>query len=387
MIERLFTNALLPDGTEADLAVSAGRFAAIGRDLAAPETVERVDLGGRLVLPGFVDGHIHLDKSFFGEPWQPHRPAATLRERLAVEKAMLADVRPARVRADVLIAQAASLGTVAMRSHVDVDATTGLSHLHAVMAARENWRDRVDIELVAFPQAGILTCPGTADILDAAIREGAEVVGGIDPEGMDGDSDGHLDVVFGIAERRGAKIDIHLHEAGLPGVAQLHRVAARTLALGLGGRVTVSHAYALGDVDEPTLDGVARALSDAGVSIMTNAPGDRAFPPILRLREHGVRVFAGNDNIRDAWWPYGNGDMLQRAMLIGYRSGFYSDEQLGVALAMATTESARALGREGRGVEVGAEANFVALAAPNAAAAVAAPPSGRSVFRRGVALA
>lgn len=387
MIERLFTNALLPDGSAADLAVSDGRFTAIGRDLAAPETVERVDLGGRLVLPGFVDGHIHLDKSFFGEPWQPHRPAASLRERLAVEKAMLADVRPARVRADVLIAQAASLGTVAMRSHVDVDATTGLSHLHAVMAARENWRDRVDIEVVAFPQAGILTCPGTADILDAAIREGAEVVGGIDPEGMDGDSDGHLDVVFGIAERRGAKIDIHLHEAGLPGVAQLHRIAARTLALGLGGRVTVSHAYALGDVDEPTLDGVARALSDAGVSIMTNAPGDRAFPSILRLREHGVRVFAGNDNIRDAWWPYGNGDMLQRAMLIGYRSGFYSDQELGVALAMATTESARALGREGRGVEVGAEANFVALAAPNAAAAVAAPPSGRSVFRRGVALA
>lgn len=387
MIERLFTNALLPDGSAADLAVSAGRFAAIGRGLAAPETVERVDLGGRLVLPGFVDGHIHLDKSFFGEPWQPHRPAASLRERLAVEKAMLADVRPARVRADVLIAQAASLGTVAMRSHVDVDATTGLSRLHAVMAARENWRDRVDIELVAFPQAGILTCPGTADILDAAIREGAEVVGGIDPEGMDGDSEGHLDVVFDIAERRGAKIDIHLHEAGLPGVAQLHRIAARTLALGLGGRVTVSHAYALGDVDEPTLDGVARALADAGVSIMTNAPGDRAFPPILRLREHGVRVFAGNDNIRDAWWPYGNGDMLQRAMLIGYRSGFYSDEHLGVALAMATTESARALGREGRGVEVGAEASFVALAAPSAAAAVAAPPSGRAVFRRGVALA
>ncbi|WP_313436261.1 amidohydrolase family protein [Novosphingobium sp.] len=387
MIERLFTNALLPDGSAADLAVSDGRFTAIGPDLAAPETVERVDLGGQLVLPGFVDGHIHLDKSFFGEPWQPHRPAASLRERLAVEKAMLADVRPARVRADVLIAQTASLGTVAMRSHVDVDATTGLSHLHAVMAARENWRDRVDIELVAFPQAGILTCPGTADILDAAIREGAEVVGGIDPEGMDGDSKGHLEVVFGIAERRGAKIDIHLHEAGLPGVAQLHRIAARTLALGLGGRVTVSHAYALGDVDEPTLDGVARALADAGVSIMTNAPGDRAFPPILRLREYGVRVFAGNDNIRDAWWPYGNGDMLQRAMLIGYRSGFYNDEELGVALAMATTESARALGREGRGVEVDAEASFVALAAPNAAAAVAAPPSGRTVFRRGVALA
>jgi cytosine deaminase len=385
MIERLFTNALLPDGSAADLAVEDGRFAAIGCDLDADETAERIDLGGRLVLPGFVDGHIHLDKSFFGEPWQPHRPAASLRERLAVEKAMLADVRPAAVRAEVLICQAASLGTVAMRSHVDVDATTGLSHLHAVMAARETWRDRMDIELVAFPQAGILTCPGTADILDAAIREGAEVVGGIDPEGMDGDSDSHLDVVFGIAERRGAKIDIHLHEAGLPGIAQLHRIAARTLALGLGGRVTVSHAYALGDVEQPVLDTVARALADAGVAIMTNAPGDRAFPPVLRLREHGVRVFAGNDNIRDAWWPYGNGDMLQRAMLIGYRSGFYSDEHLAVALAMATTESAQALGLEGRGLEVGALANFVALPAANAAAAVAAPPSERLVFRRGAA--
>ncbi|WP_231635690.1 hypothetical protein [Novosphingobium sp. ST904] len=136
-------------------------------------------------MPGFVDGHIHLDKSFFGETWQPHRPAASLRERLAVEKAMLADVRPVTVRADVLIGQAASLGTVAMRSHVDVDATTGLSHLHAVMAAREKWRGRMDIELVAFPQAGILTCPGTAEVLDAAIREGAEVIGGIDPLGMD----------------------------------------------------------------------------------------------------------------------------------------------------------------------------------------------------------
>ncbi|MGO4167318.1 amidohydrolase family protein [Novosphingobium sp. YAF33] len=383
MIEQLFTGALLPDGSLADLAVSGGRFVAIGPDLAADDTAGRVDLGGHLVLPGFVDGHIHLDKSFFGEPWQPHRPAASLRERLAVEKAMLADVRPAAVRADVLIGQAASLGTVAMRSHVDVDATTGLSHLHAVMAAREKWRGQMDIELVAFPQAGIVTCPGTADILDAAIREGAEVVGGIDPEGMDGDSEAHLGIVFGLAERRGAKIDIHLHEAGLPGVEQLHRIAARTRALGLGGRVTVSHAYALGDVELPVLDTIARALADAGVAIMTNAPGDRAFPPILRLREHGVRVFAGNDNIRDAWWPYGNGDMLQRAMLIGYRSGFYRDEDLGVALAMATTEAAVSLGLEGRGLQVGAEASFVALPAVSAAAAVAAPPSERRVFRHG----
>lgn len=383
MIERLFTNALLPDGSPADLAVSAGRFVAIGPAITASEGTEIVDLGGQLVLPAFVDGHIHLDKSFLGEPWQPHRPAANLQERLAVEKALLAEVRPPEVRADALIAQALRWGTIAMRSHVDVDATTGLSHLHAVMTAREKWRNLVDIELVAFPQAGILASPGTAEILEAAIREGAEVIGGIDPEGMDGNSEGHLNVVFGIAERYGAKIDIHLHEAGLPGVEQLHRIAARTLALGLNGRVAVSHAYALGDVEQPVLDKAARALADAGVAIMTNAPGDRAFPPVLRLREHGVRVFAGNDNIRDAWWPYGNGDMLQRAMLIGYRSGFYHDQDLNLALAMATTEAAQALGFEGHGLAIGAEASFVALPAANAAAAVAAPPTERKVVRRG----
>lgn len=383
MIDSLFTNAVLPDGRSVDLGVRDGRIAAIELNLPRDMATETVDLGGRLILPGFVDGHIHLDKSFVGEPWQPHRPAESLRERLAAEKALLAGMRPTAERADALIAQVVAFGTVAMRSHVDVDATTGLSHLHAVMEAREKWRELLDIQLVAFPQAGILTCPGTVDVLEAAIDEGVEVVGGIDPEGMDGDSDGHLDVVFGLADRRGARIDIHLHEGGLGGIAQLHRIAARAKALGLAGRVVVSHAYALGDVDGSALDDIARALADAGVAIMTNAPGDRTFPPVLRLREHGVRVFTGNDNIRDAWWPYGNGDMLQRAMLIGYRSGFYRDEELAVALAMATGEAARAIGLEPPRLEVGRPASFVALGADTLPAAVAAPPADRVVVLRG----
>lgn len=154
----------------------------------------------------------------------------------------------------------------------------------------------------------------------------------------------------------------------------------------MAGRVVISHAYALGDVPDDVVDSTARALADAGVAIMTNAPGDRAFPPILRLRAAGVRVFAGNDNIRDAWWPYGNGDMLQRAMLIGYRSGFHTDAHLEIALAMATTEAAAAIGREGHGLLPGARADFVAIRAPNAAAAVAAPPTERLVVRNGISL-
>jgi cytosine deaminase len=363
--------------------VRDGRILALGAEPPVLGAAQVTDLRGHLVLPGFVDGHFHLDKSFVGDRWRPHRPADSLRERLAIEKEELAAAPPIEGRADALIAQAAAFGTVAMRCHVDVDATTGLANLHAVMAAREKWRGIVDIELVAFPQAGVMSCPGTPQWLEAAVREGAGVVGGIDPSTLDGDAEGQLDCVFGIAERLGAKIDIHLHEPGEQGVAQIARIAARAQALGLAGRVAISHAYALGDVGQGALQDVARKLADAGVAIMTNAPGDRAFPPVLALRAAGVRVFTGNDNIQDCWWPYGNGDMLQRAMLIGYRSGFYTDDDLLTALHMASHAGAAVLGLGGYGLQVGNEATFVVLPVPNGAAAVAAVPSQRALFRKG----
>ena len=290
MTDRIYLNAVDADGNALALAVRDGRILAIGAEPPELPQAQVTDLRGHLVLPGFVDGHIHLDKSFVGDRWHPHRPAATLRERLAIEKSELAVAPPIEARADALIAQAAAFGTVAMRSHVDVDASTGLENLHAVMAAREKWRGIVDIQLAAFPQAGVMSCPGTAQLLEAAVREGAEVVGGIDPSTLDGDAEGQLDCIFGIADRLGARLDIHLHEPGMAGVEQIGRIAARTRALGLAGRVAISHAYALGDVDARAQDEAARKLADAGVAIMTNAPGDRAFPPVLRLRAAGVRL-------------------------------------------------------------------------------------------------
>lgn len=383
MIERVFINAAAADGSKQHIAVAQGRIVSMGPELPAIETADVVDLQGWVVLPGFVDGHIHLDKSFLGDHWHSHQPASSLRERLAIEKRALAQARPIAERAEALLAQAAAFGTVAMRSHVDVDATTGLTNLHAIMQVRERWRDRMHIELVAFPQAGVMSCPGTVQVLDAAARDGVDVVGGIDPSTLDGDADGQLDAVFGIAEKHGVKIDIHLHEPGMQGIEQLHRIVARTRAAGLSGRVAVSHAYSLGDVPMDVLDRIAAALADAGVAIMTNAPGNRAFPPVLRLREAGVNVFSGNDNIQDAWWPYGSGDMLQRAMLVGYRSGFYTDEALHTALHMVSFAGATVLGLSGYGLAVGSDATFVAVKAPNAAAAVASAPAERRVIRQG----
>lgn len=378
---RLFRNAHLPDGRCLDLKVCDGVFADAADQAAVTEVV---DLTGFTVLPAFVEGHIHLDKSFVGDVWHPHVPAETLPERLAIEKGLLANALPVIDRAEALLAQAHGLGTVAMRSHVDIDPVIGLANLHAVVTACERWHGRVNVQLVAFPQAGILASPGTADLLDAAMGEGATVVGGLDPSTFDGDPDAHLDVVFGVAARHGAPVDIHLHEPGACGINQLRRIAARTSATGMSGKVTVSHAYALGEIDRDEMLRTADVLADAGVSIMTNAPGNRPFPPIMALRKAGVRIFAGNDNVRDAWWPYGDADMLRRANMIGYRSGFWTDADLSVALEMATTVAADVLGLTDYGIAPGKEATFVIVDTDKAVAAVAAPPDRRRLVQRGV---
>jgi cytosine/adenosine deaminase-related metal-dependent hydrolase len=148
-----------------------------------------------------------------------------------------------------------------------------------------------------------------------------------------------------------AWLDIHLHEPGETGLAQLLRIAARTRAAGLQGRVAVSHAYAGRRAAGARCRWAKRW--PRRVAIMSNAPGDHPFPPLRALHDAGVRVFAGNDNIRDCWWPYGNGDLLQRAMLLGYRSGFYTDADLMLALDMVTTHAAQVIGLPQHGIAEG----------------------------------
>ncbi|MFD8598363.1 amidohydrolase family protein [Kitasatospora sp. NPDC059646] len=386
---QLLLDAALPDGTRADLRIDGGRITAItpvppGRERTAAGPGAR-NLDGALLLPALVDGHAHLDKTFLGAPWQPHRETADLRARIAAERQLrreVAGLLPVADRAEALARRMAVLGTGHVRSHVDVDPDTGLDHLYAVLEARDRVRELIDVQLVAFPQSGVVAEPGVARLLDAALREGAELIGGLDPFGFDGDADGQLDVVFGLAERHGAGVDIHLHDGGAPGAAQLRAIADRTAALGLAGRVAVSHAYCLGQLDGRALESTARALADAGVAVMTNGPA-RSMPPVKRLHELGVLVFAGSDNIRDAWWPYGTGDMLERATIIGLQGDLMTDQDLELAADLATAHAARALGLADYGIAVGGRADLVAVAARSVPEAVAAHPERLLVLHRG----
>jgi cytosine deaminase len=215
------------------------------------------------------------------------------------------------------------------------------------------------------------------------MREGADLVGGLDPAGIDEDVNGHLDAVFAIAERRGAGIDIHLHDPGPLGCFELRQIAARALAAGLAGRVAVSHAYALGGVDEEELNRTLEALARADVAIMTNGPGPVPMPPVRKLVAAGVRVFSGSDNIRDAWSPYGNGDMLERATWIGYRQGMSADSDLELAFDLGNGRSAQVLGLADHGLRIGAAADLVAIPSGSIAEAVASHPPRAMVMKRG----
>ncbi|NKC32672.1 amidohydrolase [Falsiroseomonas selenitidurans] len=344
--------------------------------------------GGRLVLPGLVDGHIHLDKTFLGLPWQPHRPDDSVAGRIALEKAQLAAIaEPMALRARRLVDHVAARGTTMLRSHVDVDRDGGLAGLVALLELREAVAHLVGIQIVAFPQCGVLA---HAEVLAAAVAAGADVVGGLDPAGIDEDIEAQLAIVFGIAERHGVPVDIHLHDPGELGAFELRRIAARTRAAGMQGRVVVSHAFALGQVEDRTLGRTAAALAEADVAIMTNGPGPEAMPPVKRLVAEGVSVFVGSDNIRDAWSPYGDGDMLARARLVGYRAGLLTDAELHLALDLVTSAPARAMGLPRPMLAEGAAADLVLVAATQVPEAIAtAPPralvvkAGRIVARAG----
>ena len=382
----LLTAARLADGRSVDVTVADGTISAVAPAGQQPRAsgAAVLDCAGALLVPSFVEGHIHLDKTLLGLPLIPHRPGRSVADRIRTEKELRASLDASiEQRGGRLVEQVAAFGTGALRTHVDIDTEIGLAGLEAVLRLKEAYRDLVDMEIVAFPQSGILRDPGTVDLLAAAIDAGADLVGGLDPAGIDLDIEGHLDAVFGLAIRKGKGIDIHLHDPGPLGAFELRTIAARTAAAGLQGKVVVSHAYGLGAIDDADFGRTAEALARADVAIMTNAPGVGPMPPVLRLAAAGVTVFAGSDNIRDAWWPYGDGDMLDRAATIGYRQGFFTNEDLAHAFAMVTDIPARVLGQDRYGIAPGRVADLVLLSSGSVAEAVLDHPRRRTVLKRG----
>ena len=335
---------------------------------------------GWVALSPLVDAHVHLDKTLFGSPWVPHRGSGTVADRVRVEEQTLAGHPDSvSIRGARLLERLSSRGVTALRSHIDITEVTGLRHLEEVLALREQWSDRLSMDVVAFPQRGILRQDTVAGLLRDAMAAGADTVGGLDPTDFDGELSGHLDVVFGLAAETGSRVDIHLHEPGATGDAALAAIADRTTDLGLAGRVVVSHAFCLADLAPSALTVTADLLASAGVGIHTSLPQLGVIPPVPTLLAAGVNVAVVSDNIRDSWSPYGKGDPLERACLAGYLFGWNTDDGLERALSLVTSAPSHSLGLR----PVDPTLDYVLVRAGSTGEAIVDQPEARIVVRGG----
>lgn len=388
----LIRNVRTDAGGPLDVLVEKGCIARIGPSIDTQDDCIVEDGVGMLMLPGLVEGHTHLDKTHWGLPWYRNAVAPRLIDRIENERHWRATSGHDAGAQSLALARAfLAAGTTRLRTHVDIDTDAGLRHLHGVLATRKTLRGQMEIQIVAFPQSGVLKRPGTAALLADALSAGADLAGGLDPCAIEGDAVEALDLLFGLADRHGCGLDIHLHERSTMGAYSLDLILERTAALRMQGKVVISHGFCLGDLAERERDALLARMASLDVALMTSAPASVAVPSVLACRAAGVTVFGGNDGIRDTWTPYGKPDMLERAMLIGLRNDFRRDDDLEVALDCVTHSAARGCGFADYGLLPGSRADLVLVDAQTSAEAVVARPvrklvvaGGRVVARDGL---
>ncbi len=391
----LVTNVRPWGAAATDLLITEGRIAALSAPgEAVGAGIDHVDGRGLLALPGLINAHAHVDKSWWGLPWVSYGGEPTTQGRIAHERAERDrhGIPSAGISVAVL-REFLRNGTTAARSHVDVDLGLGLRGLAAVREAAQELGGAVQVEIVAFPQDGVVRRPGVLDLLDRAAQAGATSIGGIDPASIDRDPVAQLDGLFRIAERRGVCLDIHLHDGGELGAFQYELIIDRTLRSGLQGKVTISHGFALGEVppsrQEPLLD----RLAEAGISWSTVAPVGSAPLPWRGMRERGIGIGLGTDGIRDLWSPFGDGDMLRIALGFARLHRLRTDEDLTTAVRLASSDAAGYVHRGAHDLTVDAPGDVVLVDAENVPDALVRSPrrelvisAGRVVVREGEVL-
>ncbi|WP_394137865.1 amidohydrolase [Cytobacillus oceanisediminis] len=348
------------------------------------ENEETVDGKGFLALPSFKEMHNHLDKTYLSLDWKACRTVKNLEERLQYEAMELEELAPtAKQRASKMIELLLSKGSTHIRTHVNIDPYIGLKNLEGVKAALEDYSDKLTYEIVAFPQHGLLR-ENVIPLMKEAMRSGANIVGGLDPAGIDRNIEKSLYEIMNLGTEFNADIDIHLHDGGHVGYYTVDKFAEMVEDAMWHNRAAVSHAFSLGEIPVPQAEEIADKLSELGMSIMSTIPITKSLPPIELLDRKGVNVYLGCDGFYDSWGPFGNGDLLEKVTRYGelYRK---SDElSLAQSLKWATGGPVP-LNKDG---EVawpleGDDANLVLLDASCSAEAVARTTKREAVIFKG----
>lgn len=401
MLDLLITHASLPDGrTDMSVAVAGGRITEVGSGLKLPAH-ETVDAGGLLLSPHFCDPHFHMDATLsYGLPRV--NQSGTLLEGIA----LWGELKPL-LKAEALIERALAYcdwavakGLLAIRTHVDTSDASLLA-VDALLEVKRQVAPYIDLQLVAFPQDGVLRTAGGVESLKRALDKGVDVVGGIPHfERTMADGAASVKLLCELAAERGLRVDMHCDESDDPLSRHIETLASETQRLGLQGRVTGSHCTSMHSMDNYYVSKLLPLIAEAEVSVIANPlinitlqgrhdsyPKRRGMTRVPELLAAGVNVAFGHDCVMDPWYGMGSGDMLEVAHMGLHVAQMTSQQGIGQCFEAVTTNAARLMGLPNYGIAPGCDASFVLLQARDAVEAIRLRATRLKVWRQGRLLA
>lgn len=396
------THARLPDGrADIDLVVRQGRIEAIGPSLPAPPGLPVLDAQGWLLSPPFVDAHFHMDATLsFGLPRV--NASGTLLEGIA----LWGELKP-QLTQEALVERAlqycdwaVAKGLLAIRTHVDV-CDDRLLAVDALLEVKKRVAPYLDLQLVAFPQDGVLRSSNALANLKRALDRGVDVVGGIPHfERTMADGAESVRLLCEIAAERGLRVDMHCDESDDPLSRHVETLAYQTQRLGLQGRVAGSHLTSMHSMDNYYVSKLLPLMAEAGLHAIANPlinitlqgrhdtyPKRRGMTRVPELMAAGVNVAFGHDCVMDPWYSLGSGDMLEVAAMGLHVAQMTSQDGMRACFDAVTANPARILGLDHFGLEVGKSADFVLLQARDPVEAIRLRAARLAVVRRGAIVA
>ena len=376
----LFLRAGIVAGRRQDVAIRDGRIARIGPDRPGAWG-EALDVAGRLVLPGFVETHIHPDKAFIADRTEGLRAGGPSAQILVAELKKAFTVDDVYRRARRVLELAIRHGTTTMRAHVELDQFVETRGLEAMRRLQRDLAGVLDLSLIAFAQEGIFNDSVTQELLREALQSGVPTLGGCPY--MDKDQRAHIDWFFETAQAFGARLDFHADSSDDPAMLTSDYIAEQTLARGMHGRVTLGHLSTLDALEPAHRARVVEKLREARIHVISLPATElhvkgrdaarytwRGVTRLGELRAAGVNVAISTNNIVNPFTPYGHPDPLRQALVAAMSAHLGNLDQLAWLLDLVTTNAARAIGLEGYGLAEGCRADLVVLDAASPADAI-----------------
>lgn len=356
------------------IAIEKGKIVKIAEQVSG-DAKQTIDAGSKLVTGSFINGHLHLDKVYtlammddeaisaytdggMGGAMTAIELASSVKKKYD-EKWIIQNVRKA-------LDLAVRYGNTHIRAFADTDTTGKLEGVKALIKAREEYKGRVEVQVVAFPQDGVVRDPGAEDYVDQAMKLGADVVGGIPwIEYTDADSQEHIDRMFKLAKKYNKDVSMLIDDAGDATLRTLEMLASTTLREGWQGRVTVQHARAMALYPEPYYRKIEALLKKGQIGLVSDPQTGPLYARVKSLYAAGVSVALGQDDIADAYYPFGRNNMQEVAFLAAHLMNMVSRPEMEVLFDLITTNAAKALGIKNYGVKEGCNADLVILDAGN----------------------